>query len=245
MTDLKAQLEKAISLRKEEEYEQAIKLLENLYGNYPEDESVKKRLVDTLIQYAGNLNDEFVREYNKALEILLNALDIDPKNYRAFYNLGITYHNLGKNEDALDALNKALEIKSDYKYCYYNLGLIYEDMNEFMKALKAYTKATEIDKDFRYAEQAKKDMQKIVESLDASEIPIIDRIETDSREKLKNLLKMSKTIKLDILEEVLNIDKPIIIDLIIEWGEKYHFRLDGEYLIINKDTLPELLKELE
>jgi hypothetical protein len=114
-----------------------------------------------------------------------------------------------------------------------------------VKALKAYTKATEIDKDFRYAVQAKKDMHQIVESMDASEIPIIDRIKKDSIEKLRNLLKMSKRIKLDILEEVLNIEKSMIIDLILEWGEKYQFELDGEYLVINMDTLPELLKELK
>ena len=118
-------------------------------------------------------------------------------------------------------------------------------MHDFIKALKAYTKAVKIDKNFSYATQAKRDIQQLIDSSSELEIPILDKIEDKSLEKLKNLLKMSNTVKIEMLEEILKIEKPKVIDLIIQWGEKYDFELDGDYLIINKETVTKLIKELE
>jgi len=245
LTNLNEQLEKVKTQKEEKNFEEAISLLEKLYEKNPKEELVKKELIKTRLDYAGYLNDEFVMEYKKALETLKKLLDIDPENYRALYNLGITYHNLGQNKNALDSLNKALEIKPDYKYCYYNIGLIYEDMNEIFKALKAYTKALKIDKNFSYAAQAKREMQQLVDSYNQLEIPIIEMINEESKKKLKDLLKMSKRIKIDLLEEILDLEKQKIMDLVIEWGNEYQFELDGEYLVINEETLPYLLEDLE
>lgn len=245
MSDRENQIEKADILKKDKKFKAAIELLEKLYKKDPKNNKVKEFLTNTLLDYAGELNDEFIREYNEALKILQKVIKIHPENYRALYNIGITYHNLGEYQNALDALNAALEINPDYKYCYYNIGLIYEDLHDFIKALKAYTKAVKIDKNFSYATQAKRDIQQLIDSSSELEIPILDKIDHKSLEKLKNLLKMSNTVKIEMLEEILKIEKPKVIDLIIGWGDKYQFKLDGDYLIINKETLPNLLKELE
>jgi len=245
LSDKENQIEKADILKKDKKFKAAIELLEKLYKKDPKNNKVKEFLTNTLLDYAGELNDEFIREYNEALKILQKVIKIDPENYRALYNIGITYHNLGEYQNALDALNAALEINPDYKYCYYNIGLIYEDLHDFIKALKAYTKAVKIDRNFSYAAQAKRDIQQLIDSSSELEIPILDKIEDKSLEKLKNLLKMSNKVKIEMLEEILKIEKPKVIDLIIGWGDKYQFELDGDYLIINKETLPKLLKELE
>ncbi|KKL06073.1 hypothetical protein LCGC14_2599700, partial [marine sediment metagenome] len=55
----------------------------------------------------------------------------------------------------------------------------------------------------------------------------------------------AKRIKIDMIQSLLNLEREKLIDLIIEWGKKYDFKIDGDYLIINKESLPNLLKSLE
>ena len=103
-------------------------------------------------------------------------LEIEPDNYRAIYNLGISYFNIGKIDKAMKAYNDAIKIKPDYKHCYYNIGLIHEVMNDFQKALKFYKKALEIDPKFIYALQAKKIVE---QKLDSSRRKIQKSMQTE------------------------------------------------------------------
>ena len=43
----------------------------------------------------------------------------------------------------------------------------------------------------------------------------------------------------------MNIEKEKLFDLLIDWGKKYQFEIDGDFLNINKETLPDLLKTLD
>ena len=153
-------INQAKKLIKEEEFDKAIKLLENLYQQEPQSELIKKNLIDTLFSYGGYLNDEFVVEYEKAVVIFKKILKIEPKNYKAHYNLGIAYYNLGQAENALKAYYDAITIKPDYKHCYYNIGLIYESLENLNKALTYYEKALDIDPNFPYAVHAKEFIRK-------------------------------------------------------------------------------------
>jgi tetratricopeptide (TPR) repeat protein len=91
---------------------------------------------------------------------------MNPKNYRAHYNLGIAFFNLGKNKNAKKCFNKALHIKPDYKYCIYNLGLIYETSENYKKALKYYELALKIDPNFTYARSAQKQIRSKLDDLE-------------------------------------------------------------------------------
>ena len=61
-------------------------------------------------------------------------------------------------------------------------------------------------------------------------------------ERLKALLSVSKRIKVDMIQELLKLNKETLIKVLIEWGQKYNFELDGDYLNINKELLPKLIK---
>ena len=165
MNKIKEEINKASVYSNKEKYDEAIEILEKLYKDNPDSEKIKKILIKTLFDYGGYLNDNYISDYNKALFIFSKILDLEHKNYRALYNLGITYYNLKKNENALEYYNKALAIKPDYKYCYYNIGLIYEDMEELQKALESFEKALEIDGNFTYALQAKNCVRKKIDTL--------------------------------------------------------------------------------
>jgi len=153
-------INKAQKLKNEEKFEEAIKLLENLSQQDQQSEVIKTNLVDLLFSYGGYLNDEFVVEYEKAVETFKKVLEIAPKNYKALYNLGIAYFNLGQIENALKAYNNAITIKPDYKHCFYNIGLIYETKENLSKALKYYEKALDIDPTFPYAIHARQFIRK-------------------------------------------------------------------------------------
>ncbi|MFX1411320.1 MAG: tetratricopeptide repeat protein [Promethearchaeota archaeon] len=158
-------IKKAKELKIQGKYHESLKILEDLYKNSPHFNRIEKVLIETLFSYGGYLNDEYVLEYKKAKEIFKRIIEIKPNNYRAHYNLGIAYFNLGKLEKAKKAYEVALKIKPEYKHCYYNMGLIYETIGDFEHALLQYEKALKIDPNFTYALQARNDIRNLIDDL--------------------------------------------------------------------------------
>jgi tetratricopeptide (TPR) repeat protein len=241
LTDNRDILEKAKKLVDNEDFEEGIEVLEDLFKKSSELE-VKKSLIDALFAYGGYLNDYYVLEYEKAIKNFKRIIELDAHNYRAHYNLGIAYFNLELFEEALNACKIAIAIKPDYKHCHYNIGLIYEEKENLEKALEAHQKALKIDPEFIYAKQA---LMAIRQKLDN-----LNKTETESNEnesvieRLKALLSVSKRIKADMIQELLKLNKETLIKVLIEWGQKYNFELDGDYLNINKELLPKLIDDL-
>jgi len=163
MNDLN--IEKAKLLKDQGKIQEALKILELLYGNNPNSEDVKDLLVETLFEYGGYLNDYYTLEYEKAIQIFERITILRPKSYRAHYNLGIAYFNVGQIEHAVYSFEKALEIKPDYKYCFYNLGLVYESLEKFEEALKYYEQALEIDPQFSYALAAQSQIRRKLDEI--------------------------------------------------------------------------------
>lgn len=156
MTRTEDLLNRAKKLKSNKKYEESMKILEDLFSKEPNSEDIRKELINVLFSYGIYLSDEFVMGDEKSIKCFKKIIEIEPNNYRAIYNLGISYFNLGRLKKAMNAYNDAIKIKPDYKHCYYNIGLIYEIMKDFQEALKFYKKALEIDPKFIYALQAKK-----------------------------------------------------------------------------------------
>ena len=165
MAKFKEIIEEAKKLEKDYKFKDALNLLEELYKKEPDSKEVKSSLLDTLLSYGGYLNDEFVAEHEKAISCFEKMIEIEPRNYRAFYNLGITHFNLGNLEKALESYNEALEIKPDYIYCYYYIGYLYENVGDLEKAIDFYDKALEIDRSFIYALNARETVRKQIDDL--------------------------------------------------------------------------------
>ena len=157
MTEFKELLDKAIRLKKEEQFKPALEILENLFEKNPQSEDIKKHLINMLFDYGSHLCDDWTPQYDKASKYFKRIIDLDQNNYRAWYNLGITHFNLNQTEQALNSYNEALKIKPDYAYCYYNMGLVYEsNKNDLEKALEYYEKALSYNANLMYALQAKR-----------------------------------------------------------------------------------------
>jgi tetratricopeptide (TPR) repeat protein len=242
MTDkIEELLEKAVNLRTQEKFEEAVEILEALYMNNPNSENVKKCLLETLFSYGGYLNDDFILKYETAKEMFSRIIEIDPNNYRAYYNLGIANFNLSNIKEAKECYEKAIRIKPEYKHCLYNIGLVYENEGDLQEALKYYEKALEIDPKFPYASNAR---NQILSNLEELKRRKLDK----SQEKLDTLISLfevSKRIRIDIIQSLLEINKDKLYKFLIELGKNYQCEIDGDFLIINKHKLPEIINILE
>ena len=94
--------------------------------------------------YAAKGDVEKARElYEKSASL---SRELSPSDAAAnYYNMGVTYINSGKNEEAMDALNKAIEVDPGCAQAYYWRGHSYHENRE--RRLADYNKAIEIEPD--------------------------------------------------------------------------------------------------
>lgn len=241
MTEKENLIEKAKDLVRNEEFEKAIKILEDLYQQQP-DIDVKNNLIDALFAYGGYLNDYYVLEYNESINFFKRIIELDSENYRAHYNLGIAYFNLNRFEEALNSYKIALSIKPNHKHVYYNIGLLHEKTENLENAIEAYEKALKIDPNYIYAMHS---LKVVRQNLDINVNPKSKTQEIkDNVETLKSLLSMSKRVRFDMIQEILKVNKETLLQIIINWGKKNYCEIDGDYLNINKDSLTQFFEEL-
>lgn len=68
--------------------------------------------------------------YQKAATELVDSVKLAPTDPKLFYNLGLIYTRLGKNNEAIEQLKRAIELKPNYESPYYALTLLYEQTDQ-------------------------------------------------------------------------------------------------------------------
>jgi acetyl-CoA carboxylase carboxyltransferase component len=63
-------------------------------------------------------------------------------------------------------------------------------------------------------------------------------------EKLISVLSISKRVRFDMIQDILNVNKETFLDIIISWGKKNYCEIDGDYLVINKESLAQFFEDL-
>ena len=84
---------------------------------------------------------------------LQKALEINPKFYKAYYNLGNIAAGYGKNDTAIKYYKKAIKYNKNFAYSYYNAGICYARKQEFKTAKSYFNRAIlrkNNDADFYY-----------------------------------------------------------------------------------------------
>lgn len=89
---------------------------------------------------AANITEDYGRDLD-AETLLEKAISVDPKNYKAYYNLGNLNLKGNKFYSAIVAYNKCLKIKKNFPYAWYNLGNAYLALDEYSRAKSAYMRA--------------------------------------------------------------------------------------------------------
>lgn len=86
-----------------------------------------------------------LNEYDQRIKLLTECISIEPDAAYAYCELGSTYKDAKKIEEAISAYNKAINLSPKWNYPYYNLALTYQDSGEKDKAIENYKKAIEVD----------------------------------------------------------------------------------------------------
>ena len=137
--DYKLFLFRAQSLEDKGEYQLAINDYDIAIKNIPEE----------IEAYTGKGFCLFnLEKYEGVLYCYQKAIELDDKNYLAFYNRGELFYHLKKGNEALQDLNKALELKptTENSYLFLWLGDLYavvEKDNE--KEMKFLQKAKDLE----------------------------------------------------------------------------------------------------
>lgn len=85
--------------------------------------------------------------YSKAEEMLLKAIELDPDNGPAYFNLAITYNKQNRFNDAHLFNQKALTLNhaASYPKIYHNMGKNLLQLNDIDGAIEALSKAVELN----------------------------------------------------------------------------------------------------
>ncbi len=75
-------------------------------------------------------------------------------------------------------------------------------------------------------------------------IPIIKYIDERTK-KIKRMLQVSNRIKLDMMRNALNMEKKAFDVKIFEWAEEFDFVIDGDILIVDKETISDYINKLD
>ena len=63
----------------------------------------------------------------------------------AWYNLGVAYSDLNRNDDAIEAYRQALRINPEYAAAWNNLGATYGKINRYDDEIEAHRQALRIN----------------------------------------------------------------------------------------------------
>ena len=69
--------------------------------------------------------------------------------------------------------------------------------------------------------------------------------DTDVGQKLREIMSVSNRVRIDMVISILGISEDAFYKSIIDWANRYKFRIDGDYLIFSEDTVSEFIDELE
>jgi tetratricopeptide (TPR) repeat protein len=86
-------------------------------------------------------------DYEKATELLVKGVQIDPFAYRLRFHLGLLYGKRGMLYDAIEQLERACQIQSTHFPSVKNLAILYQQAGFRNKAIEAWERALTIAPD--------------------------------------------------------------------------------------------------
>ena len=91
------------------------------------------------------------KNLDQAKELLIKAIEIQPKNTTAINNLGTCYKELKQLDQAKNYYNKVLEIDPRHVNANYNLGVTFYELKDLKKAKSYLKKTIDIQKNYGFA----------------------------------------------------------------------------------------------
>lgn len=95
--------------------------------------------------YLLGQEERFSNEYDKALSLYQQALQIDPQYFWALENLGLCHLQSNRPEAALAAYTAAVAARQDEPICYLTRAIAYADLRQFDSALADLKRAADLN----------------------------------------------------------------------------------------------------
>lgn len=105
---------------------------------------------DSLMNYARlNLSAAYSQagKNDEALRVLTDALAVDAKNDRIYYNLGLLHYEMGNPDRAAESFAAAVKLGTRNPGVYYNYGLLLQQMNKVKQAEATWRKGYALQPD--------------------------------------------------------------------------------------------------
>lgn len=83
------------------------------------------------------------KNWNDAAVYYQQALDIDPKNFKALTNIGLAYYEMREYREALESYRRAVELDKEDPAPYEKMFLIFRDIDQKEEAIKSALRAAE------------------------------------------------------------------------------------------------------
>jgi DNA-directed RNA polymerase subunit alpha len=129
------QLSRAEVLRYLGRKEEALQLLDNIFGPVEQNPEYPYQRAATLASIGGNL-PEVIALYQRALQH-------NPKHGGALFGLALEYDRLGHDHQAFELYQRGANLIPSHVGILINLGLMYEDNKDFLKAQACYRRVLE------------------------------------------------------------------------------------------------------
>ena len=127
---------------KKERFATAAALFEQALASEPGD---KSKIATPYAQALVGESTSILESNPKQAESLLQkAIELDPTNAEAFYNLGKLYTSKKEYAQAIQSYDKAIDLAPSSPDAFFNLGFIYYGRKDYPKAEALFLKVTEL-----------------------------------------------------------------------------------------------------
>ena len=98
---------------------------------------------------------------NEANEQFYEVLRLDPKNYQAYFNIGLAYEKNKDIEEAKSNFGKAIELNPDFPDAHYHVAVLDLIQNDKKDATLRFKKVVELANGTKIAELSKQELKKL------------------------------------------------------------------------------------
>ena len=127
--------------------------LPNLLSKYSSNKSSdlkNQEIIQEVVQKIDKATELYVEgDYDGAIKLYSEAIELNPKYYKAYNDRGEAYQKLGKYKLAIDDYDKAIQLSPKFEVAYYNRGTAYSDgLKKYERAIINYNEAIQINTKF-------------------------------------------------------------------------------------------------
>lgn len=91
------------------------------------------------------LESAFIKDHNKAIEILKKGLALEEEASYIYNRLGARYSDLEKYDSAIYYYEKTISLSPQWSFPYSNLGIVYRQLEDYTKSIGYYQKAIKLN----------------------------------------------------------------------------------------------------